>query len=536
MKKILVTDDEDTVRWSIRHSLRPHGYAILEAASGEEALKLAVAERPDLILSDVNMGGMDGFALLEQLRAEASTATIPVILMTGVPERATVRYSMEHGADDYLAKPFEREALLAAVKARLDRQQILQANAKANEARLLELLSATHDLIAIVDPCNGALLYLNAAGRKMLEVAPEGNASNLQLPDFFSDGSGATLAERLARVQQDGLWVGEGEIVGRTGRRVPVSAQIMAHAPAEGKPAYVSIVARDITERKRGEAELEKTHKALVEASRHAGMSEVATGVLHNVGNALTSINVATACMAESLRKSNAGTLSKVVALFQQHESDLAHFLASDPKGKQIPRYLAQLGVRLIREQESVLKELAQLQKSVEHIKTMVSIQQNFAKMSGIVETIKVSDVVEDVLGVTGRAFSTGAVQVCREIDSDLFITVEKHKLLQILVNLVRNAKQACEGVETKEKKLTIRARNNSGRICIAVRDTGVGISAENLNRIFTHGFTTKTDGHGFGLHSCSMAAQEMGGSLRVQSDGIGKGATFTLELPSSQG
>jgi DNA-binding response OmpR family regulator len=129
------------VRKAVRLSLHSHGYTILDAATGEEALKLAVAERPDLILSDVNMTGMDGFALLKCLRAGPETATIPVILMTGVPEQATVRYSMEHGADDYLAKPFNSEALVAAVKARLERQQILQADAKANEARLLELLS-----------------------------------------------------------------------------------------------------------------------------------------------------------------------------------------------------------------------------------------------------------------------------------------------------------------------------------------------------------------------------------------------------------
>jgi PAS domain S-box-containing protein len=534
MKKILIIDDEEPVRKAVRLSLHSHGYTILDAATGEEALELAVVERPDLILSDVNMTGMDGFALLKRLRAGPETATIPVILMTGVPEQATVRYSMEHGADDYLAKPFNSEALVAAVKARLERQQILQADAKANEARLLELLSDTHDLIAIADPSKGALLYLNSAGRKMLGVMPQDNISTLSLPDFLSDGSGLSLTQILARVRQDGLWVGEGEIMGQGGKRVPVSEQIMAHAPCTGKAAYLSIVARDITERKHAETELEKTHKELVEASRRAGMAEVATGVLHDVGNVLTSINVASACVAESLRNSNAGTLSKVVALFRQHESDLGQFLSSDPKGKQIPGYLAQLGERLIKEQESVLGELAQLQKSVGHIKTIVSIQQSLAKMSGLVETLKVSDLVDDALGMNARAFAAGSIEVVQEIDRDLHITGEKHNLLQILLNLVRNAKQACDAVDAKEKKVTIRARNGGERVRIAVSDTGVGISAENLNRIFTHGFTTKKDGHGFGLHSSAIVAKEMGGELSVQSEGVGKGATFTLELPKS--
>jgi PAS domain S-box-containing protein len=534
VKKILIIDDEESVRNAVRLSLRSKGYTVLEASTGEEGRDLAIAERPDLILSDVNMKGMNGFALLEQLRAGSATATIPVILMTGVPEQATVRFSMEHGADDYLAKPFDSTALLAAVKARLDRQQILEANSKANETRLLELLSATHDLIAIADPRNGALLYLNSAGRKMLGLNAEDNISNLHLPDFLLDGQGIALAEKLAQARRDGLWVGESEIVRQGGGRVPVSEQIMAHAPCGGKAAYLSIVARDITERKRAAAELEKTHKELVEASRRAGMAEVATGVLHNVGNALTSINVASACMAESFRNSNAGTLSKVVALFRQHESDLGRFLSSDPKGKKIPRYLAQLGERLIKEQESVLRELAQLQDSVEHIKSIVTIQQNAAKTSGLVEFLKVSDLVEDALKMNARTVSSNTIQVTQEIDTALFVRGEKHKLLQILINLVRNAKQACDAVDSKEKKLTIRARNESQCVRIAVSDTGAGIPAENLNRIFTHGFTTKKDGHGFGLHTSALFATEMGGALSVESEGIGKGATFILELPKS--
>ena len=109
-----------------------------------------------------------------------------------------------------------------------------------------------------------------------------------------------------------------------------------------------------------------------------------------------------------------------------------------------------------------------------------------------------------------------------------------KHKVLQILINLVRNAKYACDASENPVKRLTLRVVNNPDRIQISVIDTGIGISAENLPHIFEHGFTTRKDGHGFGLHSAAMAAKEMGGSLTVFSAGINQGATFTLELPHS--
>ncbi len=112
-------------------------------------------------------------------------------------------------------------------------------------------------------------------------------------------------------------------------------------------------------------------------------------------------------------------------------------------------------------------------------------------------------------------------------------VTVDKHKALQILVNLLRNAKHAMDEFETSEKRLTLRIRQQDDSIvALSVIDTGCGIPPENLTRIFSHGFTTRRDGHGFGLHSAALAAQQMGGRLLAHSDGPGRGATFTFELP----
>ena len=111
-------------------------------------------------------------------------------------------------------------------------------------------------------------------------------------------------------------------------------------------------------------------------------------------------------------------------------------------------------------------------------------------------------------------------------------ITVDKHRVLQILVNLIRNAKYACEDSGRSDKRITIRVTRCAIGVAIAVVDNGVGILAENMSRIFSHGFTTRPGGHGFGLHSAALAAQELKGALRVASDGPGCGATFRLELP----
>ena len=287
-----------------------------------------------------------------------------------------------------------------------------------------------------------------------------------------------------------------------------------------------------ITERKLSEAALEKTHKELVKASRQAGMAEVATGILHNVGNVLNSVNIASACVAESIRKSKSVNLSKVVTLLREHEADLGAFFTVNPQGKQIPGYLAQLAEHLVGEQTAALKELAHLQKNIEHIKDIVAMQQGFAKVSGATERLAVTDLVEDALKMNASALARHDILVRREFQEVPLVTVEKHQVLQILVNLVRNAMQACDEAHPLAKQITLRVTRGKEGVRIAVTDNGTGISAENLTRIFAHGFTTKPSGHGFGLHSAALAAKKMGGALTVQSDGPGQGAAFTLELP----
>ena len=285
---------------------------------------------------------------------------------------------------------------------------------------------------------------------------------------------------------------------------------------------------------KASKEQLEKAHSELVQSSRLAGMAEIASGVLHNVRNVLTSINIASSLGSERVKHSKSVNLGKVVSLFREHDADLPDYLTRDPKGKQTIGYLAALSEHLNQEQEQLIKELAQILDGTKHIEEILRAQQNYAKLSGVVETLKVSDLVADALKMTVTGKSS--LQISKEIPDALTVTVERHKALQILVNLMRNAKQACESTSADVKALTIRASNGGDFVHIAVSDNGVGIDPQNLERIFTHGFTTKKDGHGFGLHSSAAAARELGGALRVSSEGLGKGATFTFELPVKPG
>jgi signal transduction histidine kinase len=280
--------------------------------------------------------------------------------------------------------------------------------------------------------------------------------------------------------------------------------------------------------------QLEQVHMKLIEASRKAGMAEVATGVLHNVGNVLNSVNVSATLVADSVSKSKISGLSRAAALLQEHELDLGAYLSSDPRGKILPTYLRQLSEHLHADQEASIKELNFLRQNIDHIKVIVAMQQAFATASGVKESVNVRELLEDSLRMDMSSLIRHGVEIIYEIDEVPLIMLDKHKALQILVNLVSNARHACYDSGRADKRLTLRLTSGDGWVRISITDNGGGIAAENLTRIFNHGFTTRKDGHGFGLHSGALAAKELGGSLLVQSDGIGLGATFTLELPLS--
>jgi PAS domain S-box-containing protein len=299
----------------------------------------------------------------------------------------------------------------------------------------------------------------------------------------------------------------------------------------------IQIVFWDVTERKRAEARLEEAQIAMVGASRQAGMAEVASGVLHNVGNVLNSVNVSASLVSDNLQKSKVSGLGKAVALLREHEADLGAFFSTDPRGKQLTVYLARLAECLVAEQSTAMQELHTLRKNIEHIKEIVAMQQNYARVVGVTEKVKVTDLVEDALRLNSGTLARHEVELAREYEPELpEVIVERHKVLQILVNLIRNAKYACDESGRRDKRLVVRVTSGDGCVKISTTDNGIGIPPENLTRIFNHGFTTRKDGHGFGLHSGALAAKEMGGTLVAQSDGPGTGASFTLSLPLAPG
>ncbi|MEO7318677.1 MAG: ATP-binding protein, partial [Chthoniobacteraceae bacterium] len=280
--------------------------------------------------------------------------------------------------------------------------------------------------------------------------------------------------------------------------------------------------------------EVQRVHEQLLETSRKAGMAEVATGVIHNVGNVLNSVNVSATLVAEKLDPDPIEKLVRAANLLREQDpATLAEFLANDPKGKILPLYLAEVSAQLAVERRDALAELASLRRNIEHIKEIVAKQQDHARVIGIVQATQVAAAIDEALRMTQASLEGSGILVVRDFGEVPDAMADPHQLLQIFVNIIRNAKQAIDEASPPDRRLTIRVLSPDLRYVQAIfTDTGIGIAEENLTRVFAHGFTTRAHGHGFGLHSAALAAQQVAGCLTAHSDGIEMGATFTLELP----
>jgi PAS domain S-box-containing protein len=379
----------------------------------------------------------------------------------------------------------------------------------------------------------GSFIWCNQAYEQMLGLAA-GEISRISIREFIHPDDRPASGQRLAD-----LWEGrtssyslEMRFVRRDGTVMwghLTTSMVRTH---EGAPVCSIGFLQDITPRKQMEAQVERVQKQLLDASRQAGMAEVATNVLHNVGNVLNSVNVSASLVADRIKTGKGPRLAEVAKLVEQHSADLPRFFGEDERGRKLPGYLRALAGQLTGERDRLLNEMANLRANIDHIREAVSMQQTYARRCGVLETVNVVDLVEDSVRMNSGALTRHHVALERDYRAQPDVMVDRHQVLQILVNLIRNAKHACDESGRADKKVTVRVESVAEGASIKVMDNGVGIAPENMERLFTHGFTTRKAGHGFGLHSASLAAAELGGKLTAKSDGAGQGATFQLTLP----
>jgi NO-binding membrane sensor protein with MHYT domain len=298
----------------------------------------------------------------------------------------------------------------------------------------------------------------------------------------------------------------------------------------DGKPTRLLGVSWDVTEQVAQDAQRRQLESKLRDASRDAGMAEVATGVLHSVGNVLNSLGVSTSVVQSRLRESRAGNVNRTAQLLLEQGERLGWFLDNDERGRTIPGYLAQLGEYLNADRNTLAAEADSIAAHLDHIRTIIAAQQAYACRGGIAEAVDMTELLDHAIALHFTAVTD--VRVRRDYATMPPLTLDRHKVLQILGNLFANARHALNNGQPEARQLTVKLSSSGASAIVEVADSGVGISAESLGRLFEYGFTTKKDGHGFGLHTSAILAKELGGDLTGESEGTGRGARFTLRLP----
>jgi len=357
-----------------------------------------------------------------------------------------------------------------------------------------------------------------------------GQSPGLIFGEEFAQGS--IIENLLLQGSVSGI---ESSFLTRDSRLIPISVSGSMMQDEQGQFQGLVCVAQDITERKHMEEEKLQLHEQLLDTSRQLGMAEVASDVLHNVGNVLNSINVSIGVIADLLKSSMVGDVGRISQLFEKHREDLGTYFATNPKGKLIPAYLEKLSGQLLEEQRVTIAEIGRLRENAQHAQQCVAAQQDIAKIRGITEPISVVELVEEALAANQELLETSQIEVSREFHEIPQLIVDKHQVLEVMVDVIRNACQAMASVPTKE--LVVRAKLIPGppdSVCLEVQDSGVGIVSGDLIKIFGQGYSAKNGGRGMSLHSGALMAKNIGGALRAHSEGVGHGATFSLDLPGN--
>jgi PAS domain S-box-containing protein len=391
--------------------------------------------------------------------------------------------------------------------------------------RLASVLESAAAVIVSTDR-NLRVTAFNAAARQVAQSIGTQFVEGGALLDALPEPLAAVWRERFQRVLAGETLAFEihSELVAR-------DYEISIRPVGEGEPTGLTLFAHDVTERKEAARTLAQTRLELIELSRVAGMADVATGVLHNVGNALNSAKTSSFVLKQHFDDLAKPRLARLVALLPEDPVALSRFVVDDPRGGRVVRFLQELSAQAERITAEGAAEIERLEERLEHIRHIVAEQQTFAKRKrALTEECDARELVRTAVELTaGR----GAGDVVVEEGPDVpTLVVDRHKVIQILGNLVANARESTRDAGVEKPRVAIRTARSETGVRIEVEDNGSGMEPTTLARVFEHGFTTKSYGHGFGLHTAANQIEELGGRVTARSDGPGKGAVFILDLP----
>ncbi len=410
---------------------------------------------------------------------------------------------------------------------------------QTSEARVRAILDNINEGIAVINP-TGTIQSVNPSMADMFGLSKR-RIDNIKFDTLLDDQEKvfASAVENGASLSIDQLISEhathpvECNARRKDGGTFPIEFFFSEMSLAD-KTMYICVV-RDITTRRETEAQLEDVQKQLVDAAHQSGMAEIATGILHNIGNILNSVNLSTEELDRILSNFKLPPFSKAVDMLESNRDDLANFLTKDEKGKKLCDYLIMLQKSFAQDHDKSKQEVACLKEKVQMIKDVISTQQEYAKGTSYSEEIDIGALIEDAIKVEQSSLNKTSIGLTKNLEVLPKCRVHKTKLLQVMTNLIKNAKEATLEVDRAgvERNIVIESGlMDTSHAFIKVIDNGCGISKSHIDKVFQHGFTTKQNGHGFGLHASVIAMNEMSGNIAVESDGPNQGTTFTVTVP----
>lgn len=392
---------------------------------------------------------------------------------------------------------------------------------------------------AILDNIGEGILVLNESGT--IESLNPAAMTIFALRNDEAIGLHSTLlaenydVDKFAESEQQGNNQQPKEYLGLRSDGSTFPMEVVVSGVLIGNKRMRVCIVRDITKRKETEQVLADAQNQLVDAAHKSGMADMATGVLHNIGNILNSVNLASEEIHRISGSSKITGLLKANDMLLKNYDNMDDFLTQDTRGKKLPEYFIKIGKVLNIEISDIQKESKELIAKTTMMKEVISTQQTYARSGFHNEQLNLPELVEDALKIQDASLKKWGVKLNTQFANTPACTGQKSKLLQVITNLIKNAKEAMSNNDqfNKPKEMIIETgMTNDTCVYLKIKDNGCGINEEQLTKIFNHGFTTKETGHGFGLHTCANAMTEMKGALKVDSKGVQKGACFTVILP----
>ncbi len=263
-------------------------------------------------------------------------------------------------------------------------------------------------------------------------------------------------------------------------------------------------------------------------------MADLTSGTLHNVKNLLVSVKTSSEFISQMAVGDSIASLKKVNKIIRDNFHNIEDFICNNPKGRKCLEYYLKLEEMFDNEADISKKHQHRLSVKLTAIEEIIITQQAYSKGKSLGELVNIIEIIEDVLTMQKSTLENYNVNVIKEFNNLPDVNLHKMKLLHILINLIKNAKEALEEQSVDERNIKVSTSADDTSVFIKISDNGYGITSENMKKLFSHGFTTKETGNGYGLASSASYMEEMNGKIRAESDGAGKGTTFILEFPAT--